>query len=363
MACKTPIDFLCPRAYLQVRQTAMQIAAIMEIPLTQLARRHPTPVIPAEAPDRAIARAYNQAGDAYLTYADGDPANLFAFGGRYGYGDRTIWDLLDTRLQALHISGAETVRILDLGCGPGTWLRRVVTRARQLGFRHIIACGFDIAEDQVARARELSHSLCDRRGVELRFEVGDICERYPEADGSVDLCLCLCGVLNHLPAPALPGVLREVRRVTRGDFIASVRAIGSMPTVYVGAVEDARAFHQDNSNNRLEVEFQNGRRICLNSHLFTAAELRAVATAHFAIKDLFGLDLFHGRFAEDTRWNSGGCPPTVPFNDALNRLEKIYCRDTAFMDRATHLVLVATPREKARIMVSPPARRTAKQTI
>ena len=312
--------------------------------------------------DRAIATAYNQAGDEYISYADGNPRLLFAFDGRYGYGDRQIWELLDTRLRALRVSGAETVRILDLGCGPGTWLRRVVTRARELGFRHIMARGFDIAEDQIRRAHQLSETLRTRPGVNLRFEIGDICEPYPEADGSVDLCLCLCGVLNHLTAPDLGPVLREIGRVTSGDFVTSVRAIGSTPTVYVGAVEDARSFRQDNLNNRLEVEFKNGRRICLNSHLFEAAELRALVAPVFAVKDLFGLDLFHGRFAEDDRWNPRQCKATDGFRSELDRLEKIYCREASFIDHATHLLLIATPREQAAKAILPvqrvlPARR------
>lgn len=315
--------------------------------MTQLARR-PIPFGDTTASGRAIAKAYNRAGEEYLTYADGDPGQLFAFGGRYGFGDSKIWELLETNLRALHISGAETIRILDLGCGPGTWLRRIVTRARQLGFRHIIARGIDIADDQVRRARALSESLAGHRGVDLNFEVGDICERYPESNGSVDLCLCLCGVLNHLAAEDLPAALQEIRRVSRGDFITTVRAIGSVPTVYVGAVEDARAFRQDNSKNRLDVEFLDGRRISLNSRLFSASELRAAAKPYFAIKDLFGLDLFHGRFADDARWNSGNCQATAQFESELKRLEKVYCRDPEFIDHATHLLLVGTVRDNPR---------------
>ena len=313
--------------------------------MTSFAQHRPAPASAATS-DRAIAAAYNQAGDRYLAYADGDAERLFAFDGRYSYGDRQIWDLLDTRLRAHFVAGAQTVRILDLGCGPGTWLRRIVTRARELGYRHIIARGIDIAEDQVRRARQLSAALNRLRGVDLTFEAGSICEPLAEADGSVDLCLCLCGVLNHLSANDLPPLLSEIRRVTRGDFITTVRAVGSPPSVYVGAIEDARKFHQDHEKNRLEVEFQNGRRISMSSHLYNDAELRALVSPHLAIKDIFGLDLFHGRFADDSRWNPNDRQRPAQFCAELDRLERIYCRDRGFIDHAAHLLLVGMPHRK-----------------
>jgi SAM-dependent methyltransferase len=293
----------------------------METKLTLLNRRLAA-AVPMPDSGSDIAAAYNQAGDDYIAYADGDPEKLFAFNGHYNYGDRQIWKLIDTKLHTLFISGANTVRILDLGCGPGTWLRRIVTRANDLGFHHIIARGFDIAEDQVRRARELAGPLVRRPGVDLKFAVGDICRPFPESDSTIDVCLCLCGVLNHLPANDIPPVLSEIRRVTKGEFITTVRAIGSTPTVYVGALEDAWKFRQDNENNRFEAEFQDGRRVSVCSHLFSAAELRALVVPHMAIKDLIGLDLFHSRFAEDPRWNPERCPASARFGSDLDRLEK-----------------------------------------
>jgi len=124
-----------------------------------------------------------------------------------------------------------------------------------MSFTRITARGVDIAETQVRRARVLSPDLASRAGVTPRFEIGDIRQPMPEPDGSVDICLCLDGVLNHLPAADLSKVFGEVARITKGKFIATVRAIGSTPTIYVDGVKAAKSYHQDNAHGRLEVEF------------------------------------------------------------------------------------------------------------
>ena len=76
-----------------------------------------------------VAAAYNQAGGDYVAYADGDPTHLFAFNGLHAYADRRIWTVLEAKLTHLRATGASSISILDAGCGPGTWLRRLVTRA------------------------------------------------------------------------------------------------------------------------------------------------------------------------------------------------------------------------------------------
>jgi SAM-dependent methyltransferase len=106
-----------------------------------------------------VAAAYNQAGGDYVTYADGDPTHLFEFDGLHAYADRRVWTLLDKKLTDLHANGTRSIRILDAGCGPGTWLRRLVTRARALGFTTITARGFDVARAQIQRARLLAKDL------------------------------------------------------------------------------------------------------------------------------------------------------------------------------------------------------------
>jgi SAM-dependent methyltransferase len=284
---------------------------------------------------------YDCAGERYHAYADGDPGKLYDFDGQYAYGDREIWRIVGNTLNKLRVRGTRELSVLDLGCGPGTWLRRIVERAGQMGFTRITARGVDLAETQVRRARLLAQNLARRPGVSLRFEAGDIRERMPESDGSVDICLCLYGVLNHLPASDLPVIFGEAGRVTKGKFVATLRAIGSTPTIYVDGVKAAKAYRQDNAHGRLEVEFQDGRRTSFASHLFSAAEVRALAAPVLEIQELSGLDLFHGRFAADPDWNPAEAVPGAVFIQALHGLERRYRRNPAFVDHATHLLLIA----------------------
>src|ERR1700692_693868 len=74
-----------------------------------------------------------------------DPERLFCFEGLHAYADQYVWSVIEAKLMDLRTKGALSVSILDIGCGPGTWLRRLVTRAKTLGFTSIAARGFDVA--------------------------------------------------------------------------------------------------------------------------------------------------------------------------------------------------------------------------
>jgi SAM-dependent methyltransferase len=299
-------------------------------------------------PIRDVAAAYNQAGLEYVAYADGDPRSLFAFEGVHSYADRRLWSLVEGKLRDLRATGTGSVSILDAGCGAGTWLRRTVIYARTLGFKTITARGFDVAETQIQTARAMVQDLARLPGVHLTFDVADLRERMPEADASVDIALCLYSVLSHVPMASLPAITAEFARVTRGHLITSVRSVGSTPTIFVASVDKARHFQLDHHSDQCEVELCDGRRMALRFHLFSASELQNYFEDCFEIDDLFGLDIFHHRFQPDGRWN----PPSLVFDaelrSSLEQLEERYASDPNFMNRATHLLLVARGRTDAK---------------
>jgi SAM-dependent methyltransferase len=311
-----------------------------------LSSRHrthePRPAIHGSA-SAIVAAAYNQSGADYIAYADGDPTDLFAFSGLHAYADRRIWALLEAKLKELRATGASSIGILDAGCGPGTWLRRLVVRARELGFTSITARGFDVARAQVQRARLLARNLSGIAGIELTFDVADLMSERPEGDASVDLTLCLYSVLSHVPVASLPKIAAEIARVTSGHFIATVRSVGSTPTILVDSIEKARHFRHDNGLDQLEIELCNRRHIELSFHLFTAPELRGYFAGLLDIEDLRGLDVFHNRFAPDPRWNPDFALDHQ-FCDELDRLEEAYATRSGFVERAAHLLLVARRR-------------------
>jgi SAM-dependent methyltransferase len=294
-----------------------------------------------------VADIYNQAGDDYVSYADGDPSRLFAFDGMHAYADRCVWAVLEKKLTDLRASGASSVRFLDAGCGPGTWLRRLVVRAHALGFSSITARGFDIAQAQIQRARLAARNLSSLPGVNLTFDVADLADRLPESDASVDLTLCLYSALSHLPITRLPEISKEMARVTSGYCITTVRPTGSTPTAFVDSIEKVRRLKQDHVRNRCEIDLSDGRHIAFSFHQFTALELRNDFAGCFDIEDLRGLDLFHSRFMPDSRWNPVSPPGDGQLADQLERLEETHASRQEFMDRATHLLLVARSRRAA----------------
>jgi SAM-dependent methyltransferase len=297
---------------------------------------HPIPPGPHEA-----AYAYDAVGRDYQRYADGTANDPFEFNSAYAFADREIWARIDGELVALRATGADRIRILDAGCGPGTWLIRTALRARDLGFTAIEGVGFDISPEMIILASQAALEVSGR-DIALHFAVADIADvAQAEKKDSFDLCLCLYGVLNHLPTALHDSVAAYLARVTRRTLLVTVRTLGSLPTIYVGALEQARSFHQDNQTDRLEIDLFDGRHIGFNSHLFGAAELRRLFAAHVSVAEMVGLDIFHGRFAANPHWNPE-MTKSPGFDAMLTTLEHQWAADPAFIDRAAHILLVGT---------------------
>jgi hypothetical protein len=134
-------------------------------------------------------------------------------------------------------------------------------------------------------------------------------------------------------------VARELARVTHDTLFVTVRAAGSLPTIYVDSLDHARDFHQDNEADRMEIDMLNGEHIGFTSHLFTSTELDRLFQPHLQQTTLFGLDVFHSRFATDRRWNPAAFAGQSEFYADLDVLEYRYASDPRFIDRAAHILL------------------------
>lgn len=302
-------------------------------------RLHPVWTKPTPKPDDA-SRAYDASSETYLAYADGEGNGLFDFTGRHGFTDREIWGRIDAALIRLRTSGRHAIRILDAGCGPGTWLLRTAIRARDLGFTAIDARGFDISPGliELAKARL---AMCEDVHIGISFDVADFANALvDEDDGSYDIVLCLYGVLNHLRPLARQAAADALVRVAADDVFVTVRTVGSLPSICIAGIEKARAFHQDNEHDRLEIDLVDGRHLGFDLHLFTAQELEQLFVPAMLKLELVGLDLFHSRFASDPDWNPG-MDASDGFSDDLERLEHLCAHNPNFVNRAAHVLLYA----------------------
>ncbi len=284
------------------------------------------------------ARAYNESQRAYLAYADGDPACPFDFQGHLAYADAQLWRRLEAKLTRLAKGGQRTLRLLDAGCGPATWTHRILLAAHELGFTHIEAHCLDLSPAMVATAHATLRA--DHRLADITIACADLTQGLPFEDRRFDLTLCLYGVLNHLPAELQPRVAADLARVTLDTLFVTVRSAGSLPTAYICAPEEVRAYHQNNDTHWIDLDLADGRHVGMPSTLFTAAELRALFHPHLATLCMSGLDVFHSRFAPNPAWNPPSIAAQPDLPEALALLEHLYAASPALIDHAAHILLV-----------------------
>jgi len=289
---------------------------------------------PAPLTDTAL--AYNTVATTYLEHAEGRNSGLFDFHGAHEFTDRALWSRLDATLVRMWTEGRRAIRILDLGCGPGTWLLRLAVRARDLGFSAIDGRGIDVAPAMIDLARSRLRFAYDPH-IGLRFEVADMIEALDEEDEeSFDIVLCLNGVLNHLSGEERSRAIEAMERVCDGEIFVTAYSVGGSPSLYLADAYDVRQFRQDNETNRLEIHLQDGRHLDLPSHLFTAAELSGLFSDRVHWEELIGLDLFHARFHDNPRWNPAGIDH-ADRDEELERLEHLCEAMPAMIDSASQI--------------------------
>jgi SAM-dependent methyltransferase len=292
---------------------------------------------PVQRPLSDTALAYNAVAAAYLDHAEGRQSGLFDFHGAHGFTDRALWSRLDAMLVRMWTEGRRAIRILDLGCGPGTWLMRLALRARDLGFSAIDGWGIDLSPAMIDLARSRMRFAHDPH-IGLRFDVGDLIDATAEEDArSFDIVLCLNGVLNHLAPNARSLAATEMERLCDGELFVTAYSVSGSPSIYLTDAYDVRQFQQDHQADRLQIHLQDGRHLDLPSHLFTATELAGLFLERIRQQELAGLDLFHTRFQDDPRWNPAGIDHEQ-LDDELNRLETL-CETMPAMINAASQIL------------------------
>ena len=298
-------------------------------------------------PACATAQAYNQVGEAYGAYADGGDADEGCSRSRFAHADRIVWDSIRKTIYELRERRITGLRILDAGCGPGTWIGRVAAYARRVDL-DIDATGFDIAEGQLDIARRrMARAAGASANTRVRFLTHNLADPLPWSDGEFHIVLCNYIVLNHVARSALPGAIGELCRVANHRVIATLRAIASPVTACIIGTEHVSQYHHDRRSGELRLVLKDGSEHVLTLNLYSAERLKALFNTRAVIVDLRAVDLFLSRFALDENWTAqaaSALPGRSQVLSSLRDAEEQLCREPAWLDHGTHVLLVAQPR-------------------
>jgi SAM-dependent methyltransferase len=292
--------------------------------------------------------AYDQGHSRYNLYADGDILKgLFEFDPKirqYAYEDHLVWKKLCSLVKHQLRAGSNMLRILDVGCGQGTWLIRVALACAQKGVA-LQGVGFDVAPNSIDDARYNLAEYRDRYpalDLDLTFQVGDLTKSLPFTNGAFDVVLCLNTVLNHLGVEDIPAAIGELLRVTKGIAFATVKGKGSPSTAYICSMEDVE--HWEQVGDELRLKLRNGESHQIQSHLFTCGELRQLFGAVGNVKEILGLDILTTRCLYN-RFCSDRLPQDELLAAHVDRIEAGLCHREQFADVANHIGVVTAPKK------------------
>ena len=152
----------------------------------------------------------------------------------FGHAPLTNWGL---SLVEIH----DGWTMLDIGCGGGATLKRLLKRSKGAQ-----VYGIDISEESVAKARKVNASVLDRQV----FVTQGSAEKLPYEDNKFDLVTAVETVYFW---PDLPNCLKEVRRVVKpgGRFAIMVEVLEN-DSVWTDVVEGMTAYSPEQLKEMLE---------------------------------------------------------------------------------------------------------------
>jgi SAM-dependent methyltransferase len=286
--------------------------------------------------------AYNHCSEDYLVYADGhNPMkDLFAFKGRqFAHSDRVVWDRISSIFERQLDRPGDSIRVLDVGTGPGTWPARIGHQFSNRG-KHIDIVGVDIAHDLIAIAnRQLetfyeNHSQ-DDVSITYQSEI-DLGRRLPFADNEFDVVLCLFTVMNHLPVNKLRFAASELLRVSQDVVYGTVRSKFGLETAYVCPMEMLSEWSQ--VEDWLFIALKDGEEFAIRSHLFTCDEMEALFEQATSVQ-LEGIDVCYTRLQ---RSMSSSDLVDHPALDEIRRVDGRLAKNSALLQVANHIGFLCT---------------------
>lgn len=106
-----------------------------------------------------------------------------------------------------------TYRILDVGCGEGTMLRKLAQLCRRHDFKAEFL-GLDLSESAISLARQHSSDY-----PEIRYYSGDLLQASPQQI-SCDIALCTL-TLHHIPTAQVPVFLNHLAKTARKAIVVN----------------------------------------------------------------------------------------------------------------------------------------------
>lgn len=152
----------------------------------------------------------------------------------FGHAPLTNWGLS-------HVDFQEGMRMLDIGCGGGATLKRLVERSK--GSK---VYGIDISEESVAKAKKVNKQLLNKQV----FVQQGSADSLPWKDATFDVVTAVETVYFW---PNLPKCFQEVKRVLKpgGQFAIMVEVIEG-DSIWTNVVEGMTAYTPEQLKDMLE---------------------------------------------------------------------------------------------------------------